>query len=247
MQVVLHDHLAFGVRLEHVSLVLDGGAAYEIANANIRLDRVDFAVPSGAHTLAVLAEASEPCGLFDEPRMRLKVRALQTFFSWEGPALLDVDLYASEATSDPAHLISVRFTGERVALGRKASDDAPLGAPGCEPSDELCALDARIDGARSRGDSRRSVCYSSHRDEMRRWRDMLEDSFAAVSRDGTTTSDAESAQLRARYAESRLRSVTMEASACASEEEVHVVLAELERKVDAVCPALDVTASMKGW
>jgi len=247
MQVILHDHLAFGVRLEHVSLLLDGSPAYEVTSARGPLELATLRVAPGAHTLTVLAEASEPCGLFEEPRMRLTVRALQAFLLGEGPGALDIDLYASTATSDPAHMVSVRFAGDRVALGAKTEGDAPPLSDRCEPGDELCALDARIEGARSRGDTVRSSCYASHRGEMRRWKDMLEDSFAAVSREGVTTSDAESAQLRARYAESRLRSIAAVARACEGDARVVATSPKVERKVDAVCPASDVTASREGW
>jgi hypothetical protein len=244
MEVRLHDHLAFGVRLERVSLLLDGTTAYETTDRDRRLDRADLIVAPGAHTLAVLAEASEPCGLLDEPRMRLRVRALQTFFQSDRPATFDVDLYASAATSDPAHMISVRFAGDW--MGAAAEGDTAPGAQRCEPADELCALDARMDRARWRGDVQRSACYASHRDDLRRWRDVMEDSFAAVSREGTTTRDAESAQLRARYAESRLRSAVMEARSCA-QGPAHTAPASIERKVDAACPVPDVTASVQGF
>jgi hypothetical protein len=247
MQVILHDHLAFGVRLERVSVLLDGESAYQTTDADRQLDRAILTVAPGAHTLAVLAEASEPCGMLDEPRMRLTVRALQTFFLGDRPATLDVDLYASAATSDPAHMISVRFAGDRATIGAAEEGEAAPFAERCEPGDELCALDARIDRARSRGDVQGGACYASHRDDLRRWRDLLEDSFAAVSREGTTTRDAESAQLRARYAESRLRSAVMEARSCGTVGPVHAAPASIERKVDAVCPVPDVTASAQGW
>jgi hypothetical protein len=244
IQVFLHDHLGFGVRLEHVSLLLDGGPAHETSHRKAPLELADLAVEPGAHTLAVLAEASEPCGLFDEPRMRVSIRVVQTFVVGEGPATLDVDLYPSAATSDPAHMVSVRLTGARIALGAKPEGDAPPPAGQCEPGDEVCVLDARIDGARSRGDTERSACYASHRDEMRRWSDLLEDSFAAASREGTTTRDAESAQLRARYAESRLRASVVEARACASDTPVRAAPVEIERRIVAACTAPDVTPSV---
>jgi hypothetical protein len=246
MEVRLHDHLAFGIRIERVSLLLDGAAAYETTDRDRRLDRADLIVPPGAHTLAVLAEASEPCGLLDEPRMRLTVRALQTFFQGDRPATVDVDLYASAATSDPAHMILVRFVSDGITMGAAAEGETAPGAQRCEPADELCALDARVDRARSRGDVQRSACYASHRDDLRRWRDLLEDSFAAMSREGKSTGDAESAQLRARYAESRLRSAVMEARACGTDSPVHTAPASIERRVDAVCPVPDVTASAQG-
>lgn len=247
MEVRLHDHLAFGVRLERVSLLLDGTAAYETIDRDRRLDRADLIVAQGAHTLTVLAEASEPCGLLDEPRMKLTVRALQTFFQGDRPATFDVDLYASAATSDPAHMISVRFAGDRgTTIGAAEEGEAAPGALQCEPA-ELCALDARIDLARSRGDVQRSACYASHRDDVRRWRDLLDDSFAALSREGKTTRDAESAQLRARYAESRLRSAVTEARSCGTLGPGHAAPASIERKVDAVCPLPDLTASAQGW
>jgi hypothetical protein len=247
MEVRLHDHLAFGVRLERVSVLLDGTAAYETTDRDGRLERADLIVAPGAHTLVLLAEASEPCGLFDEPRMRLTVRALQTFYQGERPATFDVDLYASAATSDPAHMISVRLVGDWITMGAAAEGETAPEALRCEPADEICALDAQIDRARSRGDVQRSACYASHRDDLRRWRDLLEDSLAAMSRAGKTTGDAESAQLRARYAESRLRSAVMDARACGADNPVRMAPASIERRVDAVCPVPDVTASVRGW
>jgi hypothetical protein len=247
LQVLLHDHLAFGVRLEDVALLLDGSPAYEATNAKAGLEPAVLRVAPGAHTLTVLARASEPCGLFDEPRMRLTVRSLETFLVGDGPATLDIDLYASAATSDPAQLISVRVAGKRLALGAEAREDGHGTNAQCESGDSLCELDGRIDHARSRGDSRQVSCYAARRDEMRRWRDALDDSFAMVSREGITTSEVESAQLRARYAESRLRSLTLEARACESDARPGGASAEVERKVDAVCPTPDVTASRKGW
>ncbi len=247
MEVRFHDHLAFGVRLEHVSLLLDGGPVYETTRAQSPLELAELTVAPGGHTLAVLAEASEACGLLDAPRMRVSVRAIQPFLVGEGPATLDVDLYPSAATSDPAQMVSVRFAGERISLGAKPDVDAPPRSDQCESGDEVCLLDARIDGARSRGDTQRMACFASHRDELRRWRDMVEDSFAAVSREGTTTHDAESAQLRARYAESRLRGTVAEVRACASDARARIAPVQIERTIVAVCAAPDVTASLRGW
>jgi hypothetical protein len=242
MQVLLHDHLAFGVRLERVTILVDGGSAYEATQLKAPLELADLSVAAGAHTVAVLAEVSQPCGLFDEPRMRVSVRAVQTFLVGEGPATLDVDLFPGAATSDPAHMVSVRFAGERITLGTKAEGDAlPRGAR-CEVGDEVCALDARIDGARARGDVRKSACYAARRDDVRHWRELLEDSFSAVSREGATARDAEDAQLRARYAESRLRASVAEAGACGSDAPVRAEPVEIERKVVAVCATPDVTA-----
>jgi hypothetical protein len=246
MQVLFHDHLAFGVRLDRVFLLVDGAPAYDTTHLDAPLELADLAVAPGVHTLAVLAEASEPCGLSDEPRMTVSMRAVQTFLVGEGPAKVDVDLYPSAATSDAAHMISVRLSGERVALGANFGGDVPSSGARCEAGDELCALDARIEGARSRGDHQRSACYASHRDEVRRWRDMLEDSFAVVSREGASTRDAESAQLRARFAESRLEAAVAEARACAGDAPAHAAPVEIERKIVAVCATPDVTASLRG-
>ncbi len=133
MQVHFHDHLAFGVRLERVALLLDGTAAYETTDHDRRLGRADLTVAAGAHTLTVLAEASGPCDLHEEPRRRLTVRALRTFFLSDRPATLDVDFYASG--SDPAHVISVRFAGDRVTIGAAAESEAVPGEHRCEPAD----------------------------------------------------------------------------------------------------------------
>ncbi len=243
MAVRLHDHLSFGVRLDGVSLLLDGTTAYETTSTNAPPDPIALRIAPGAHTLTVVVRASEPCGLFDQPRMTVTVRTLEPFVLGEGPATLDVDLYAGAATSELAQLVSIHVAGKRIALGANAEGESAPMLARCETGDELCALNVSIARASVGGNTRRISCYAAHRDEMLRWKEMLEDSFAAVSREGVTTSEAESAQLRARYAESRLRALAADARSC----DARAASPRIERKVETVCPAPDVTASREGW
>jgi hypothetical protein len=234
------DHLAFGARIEHLSLLLDGVSAYETDAASLRNDgRVT--VRPGAHTLAVVLRASEPCGLFDEPRTSVTVQATTSLRAGEGPARVVVDLFGTEATSDPLRTLGVRFKGDEVVLGARVEDAPPIG---CDPADALCAVDALAERARSRRDAAGASCYEAKRAEIRGLQDVVDDSYATVKREGTTTGAAETAQLRARYAEARIGAIAAFAEACDAHGERRPTAGVVERKVERFCPAPDVTAGL---
>jgi len=214
------------------------GASDEVAlGATNHLD-----VGPGTHTLSIVARASEPCGLLEEPRASASFRAEATFAVGDRPARLDADLYSREANSDPIRSLTVRFTGHQVLLALP-TDATPVPS-GCDEKDALCILDAKAALARSRSDWSGASCFESKRAEARRLRDTLEDSYALVAREGSTTGDAENAQLRARYAEAHLRSLPSEAEACAAGTTHLVRPAILERRVERACPTPDVTAGL---
>jgi hypothetical protein len=238
----LFDHLGFGARIENVRVLLDGSPAFE-ARAGTATGEVDrLPVQPGPHTLSIVARASEPCGLFEEPRASVSVRASATFNVGDRPATIEADLYTREATSDPIRNLTVRFTGKGATLG------VPMEAsrwPGdCAPDDALCVLDAKAALLRSRNDWAGASCFAAKRGEAQRLRETLEDSYAAVTREGSTTGDAENAQLRARYAEAHLRSLPAEAEACAAGASGLVSSGVLERKIERSCPTPDVTAGL---
>jgi hypothetical protein len=231
------DHLAFGARIERLSLLLDGVPAFETDGASLEKDR-EITVRPGAHTLAVVLRASEPCGLFDEPRTTVAVEATTTLRAGEGPASIEIDLQGTEAMSDPLRTLGVRFTGHDVVLGAILDDGPPSG---CDRADALCALDALADRARSQKDGKGLTCYEAKRTEMRALRDVVDDSYATVQREGITAGQAENAQLRARYAEERIHALSVAAEACAAHGDGRPTAGVVARKVERLCPALDVT------
>jgi hypothetical protein len=231
------DHLSFGARIERLSLLLDGVPAFETDGASLKKDR-QVTVRPGAHTLAVVLRASEPCGLFDEPRTTVAVEATTTLRAGEGPASIVIDLQGTEATNDPLRTLGVRFTGHDVLLGAALEDGPPSG---CDRADALCAVDALAERARSQKDTASLSCYEAKRTEIRALRDVVDDSYATVKREGITAGAAENAQLRARYAEERIRALAVAAEACAAHGDGRPTAGVLARKVERLCPALDVT------
>jgi len=238
MRFHLLDHLSFGARLEHVSLLLDGLSAYESDTRSSWSD-AHVTVRPGPHTLAVVLRASEPCGLLDEPRTTVAIEATTSVRAGEGPASIAIDLYGTEATSDPLRSLGVRFTGDAVALGARLDEAPPAG---CDRADALCAIDALAERARSRRDARGASCYETKRAEIRTLKDVVDDSYATVRREGTTTGAAESAQLRARYADERIRAIALAADACDLHGDGKPTLGVVARKVERFCPGPDVTA-----
>jgi hypothetical protein len=236
----LVDHLSFGARVESISALLDGFPVFETRGDTSRGQTERLAIEPGTHTLTLVASLSEPCGLLAEPRASATVRTQTTFSIGQDAAALEADLYPRETTTDPLRSLAVRFTGSQMVLGIPA--DALRTPDGCKEDDALCALEARASRARSRGDPF-AACFESMLDEARALRDTLEDSYGAVTREGMTTRDAENAQLRARYALSRLRSIPAEAEACRVNETRTVSTSAVERSVDQACPSLDVTAN----
>ena len=234
------DHLSFGARIEHVSLLLDGLPAYESDAQSVWSD-AHVRVRPGPHTLAVVLRASEPCGLLDEPRTTVAVEATTTLRAAEGPASIAIDLYGTEATSDPLRTLGVRFVGDAVALGARLDDAPPAG---CDRTDALCVIDALAERARSRKDASSASCYEARRAEIRNLKDVVDDSYATVKREGTTTGAAENAQLRARYAEERIRAIAFAVEACGVHGDGRPTAGVVARKVERLCPALDVTAGL---
>jgi hypothetical protein len=229
------DHLSFGARVEAITLLVDGLPAFEGDAASIGQDaRVNLR--PGLHTLAVLVRASEPCGLFEEPRASVAVRGTLDVVLGDGPASVAVDLVATEATRDPLRSMGLRFEGKDVVLGARAGD-APSPGEGTLP-----AIDALAEQARSHGFAAEAACYDDKRAELRTLRDVIDDSHAVVGREGTTAGAAEAAQLRARWAEERIRAVAVSARACEARRARAAVLASVERKVERHCPGADVTA-----
>jgi hypothetical protein len=231
------DHLSFGARIEHLSMLLDGVPAFESDGASLENDR-RITVRPGAHTLAVALRASEPCGLFDQPRTTVAVEATTTLLAGEGFASIEIDFQGTEATSDPLRTLGVRFTGHDVLLGAALEDRPPNG---CDRADALCALDALADRARSQKDTASLSCYETKRTEIRALRDVVADSYATVTREGITAGAAESAQLRARYAEERIRALAVAAAACTAHGDGRPTGGVVARRVERLCPALDLT------
>lgn len=234
------DHLSFGARVENVSLLLDGVRAYESDGASLHTD-ARVTVRPGAHTLAVVLEASEPCGLFDQPRTTVVVEATTMLRAGAGAASIAIDLWGTEATRDPLRTLGVRFTGHAVVLGAHLAETPPTG---CEPTDRLCAVDALAERAQSRKDPGAALCLASKRAEIRRLKDVIDDSYATVARDGTTTGAAQNAQLRARYAEERIQAIAIAAEACGLTGEPRTTAGIVELKVERSCPGVDVTAGL---
>jgi len=234
------DHLSFGARVERVSLLLDGVPAYDGDGLALRSD-THVRVRPGPHTLAVVLRASEPCGLFEEPRTTVAVEATTSLRAGDGPATVVIDVSGTEATSDPLRTLAVRFSGDLVALGEPREEAPP---PGCDGADALCAIDALAARARSRKDAAEASCYDRKRAEVRALQDVVDDSYATVKREGTTTGAAENAQLRARYADERIRAVAVAAAACGSHDGGERTRVVVTRKVERSCPTIDVTAGL---
>jgi hypothetical protein len=242
LRLRLVDHLGFGARVVNVSVLVDGEPALVSGAASAPGEADLLLVQPGSHTLSIVARASEPCGLLDEPRASVTVRADTTLSVGQKAGDLEADLYAREATSDPLRAVTVRFTGHGVALG--TPPDALDASRRCGPDDALCVLGARAELARSHHDAAAASCFDSKLAEARALRDTLDDSYTAVTREQTTAGDAENAQLRARYARSRLRSLPAEAEACAVASRAVASAGVVERKVERACPTPDVTAGL---
>ena len=247
------DHLAFAVRLEQLDLSVDGRLVYTddgSREGRVGSDVTIVDLAPGAHTLVLLARASQPCGILSEPRMALTLHATKTFRIGEAPSIVSVDLFAREATSDPGRLVAVRFAGEHVDLDGVVAPSAADSRPECPERDAaaraLCRLDALTDDARSRGDLLAVVRYGKKRAELRGWRDVRDDSFSVMTRHGTTAEEAERAQLRAKYAESQIGALEDEAIICQSERSA-VATPSHGVTIDATCPLPDVMAVLAGW
>jgi hypothetical protein len=238
------DHLGFGARVESVTVLVDGIQAMQVDGA-ARGEALRLSLEPGSHDLSILARASEPCGLLEEPRASITMRAETSLSVGEGHATLEADLYTREATSDPLRNLTIRFTGRALALGTPV--DALDASRHCDKSDVLCVLDARAALARSRADVPAASCFDAQRDEARALEGTLEDSYAAVTRKDTTAGQAESAQLRARYARARLLSLPAEAEACAVATRPAFSTVVVARKVERSCPTPDVTATLGGF
>jgi hypothetical protein len=232
------DHLSFGARLESVAVLLDGSKASPSRDTSQRVIDELYVSP-GTHTLTIEATVSEPCGLFSEPRATIAARTQTNFTVGERPAFLDIDLYPREANRDPLGSLGVRFRGSQLAF--EVPDDAPQN---CEKGDTVCGLEERASRALRQGARVRAACFESRVAEARQLRETLDDSYAAVNREGKTTQVVEEAQLRARYAQARLESLPADAEACAASELPAVRTGAIERRVEHACPALDVTAAL---
>jgi hypothetical protein len=231
LRVELQDHLSFGARVEHAAILVDGVTAFEedapaASDARVRL-------PPGVHTLAVVLRASEPCGLFPEPRTTVTAEATTAVRASGGPAHVVVDLYGSQAMGDPLGTLDVHFQGERVELG--AHLDAAAVAS-CPAGDALCRLDALADRARARRELSSVSCYEARRAEIRSLLDVVEDSHTIMDRGGVTNGIAEHAQLRARAAEDRIAALSAAAeSTCAPPRRQETAM--VERKIEQQCPS----------
>ena len=112
----------------------------------------------------------------------------------------------------------------------------------CAAEDALCTLDALA--TRGAG-GEAGACLEQKRQEARALEDVVEDSYASVRREGSTTGDAENAQLRARYAKARLKALPVEARACLVG--THAARqAAVVRTIDLRCPLPDTTALLDG-
>lgn len=241
MSLRVANHLGFGVRVEKVSMLLDGDRAFDVdATESSGAEGERVPVQPGVHALSITLWASEPCGLLEEPRASVAVHARTTFSVGERPAAILADVFARDATADPMDSVAVRFRGVDVVLG--VPEEALRVPDGCPADDALCEVDAKAARARSRSDAVSASCYETRRGEARVLRDLLEDSYNVVTREGVTAGDAEKAQITARYARARSRSLTVEADSCVLAATPRVDLAIVEREIERSCPSPDVTA-----
>jgi hypothetical protein len=241
MTLRMVDHLNFGARVESIAGFVDGAPAFE-AQETSRGQLERLSVEPGAHTITIVFRVSEPCGLLPEPRASMSVRTEASFSIGERAATLEADLYPQNPTSDLLRNLAVRFTGNQLTLGAPA--EAELAPDGCEKDDALCALETRASNARSRGDRAGAACFESRLGEARDLQGTLEDSYSTVTRDGSTIKDAEKAQLRARYARARLRSLPREAEACTVHDARTFSAGTVDRRIERSCPTPDVTAEL---
>jgi hypothetical protein len=219
LDVRVLDHLGFGLRLEAVAVRIDGRPVRRAQDDGERSGFAPMPIAPGVHGVSAVARVSLSCGLLPEPRAYVTVRAAQNFRVGAGPASLDLDLFARAPTSNPSDMAAVAITGRGVALGVKEARRA--GAPqypsceGLEPvAAAACDVEAALDDARADRDVARSLCSVDRLTEIRKWRRVLDDATHVASSDGTTNDDAMHAQLRARYAESRVRALADEAKRC---------------------------------
>lgn len=167
---------------------------------------------------------------------------MTTFDVGERPAAVLADVFAREATADPMQSLALRFFGMDVVLG--VPREALRVPDGCDAEDALCAVDAKAARARSVSDDVGASCYETRRVEARILHDLLEDSYAVVTRQGVTAGDAENAQLRARFARARSRSLAAEADSCAIAVSHRRAAGIVEREALQSCPMPDVTARL---
>jgi hypothetical protein len=222
------NHLGFGLRLESISVRVDGRPVFRQADARRALvpkELGTITLEPGVHAVSVLARVSVACGLLEEPRTSVTVHASSAFRLGSGPAWVGVDLFARVPIAQPTQLPVVAFRGEGVVVGVKETRDASLAihpwCGGLEPvAQATCDVDAFVVEARADRDVVRLTCSSDHLREIHRLRDVLDEATLVTGTDRTTNELAMHAQLRARYAEARIGQLAASTRQCMSADEL---------------------------
>ena len=220
------DHLGFGLRLESLSVRVAGRPIYRNADPlHAPIPRELGAVPllPGVHSVSVLARVSLACGFLAEPRTRVTVRASSNFKTTGGPASVGIDLFARAPIARPTEQPVVAFRGKGVTLGvregRDASDVVHATCAGLEPvAEATCDVEAFVADARTAKDATAVACYGERLEEMHRMRDVLDDATLQTGSDEATNEVAMHAQLRALYANARIRELAGQARQCGNED-----------------------------
>ena len=240
------NHLGFGLRLESISVRVDGRPVFRqvhATRASVPRDLGTIALDHGVHTVSVLAGVSVACGLFDQPRTAVTVRASSSFRLGADPAWLGVDLFARVPIAQLTELAAVEFRGGGVVLGVKETRDASLPihpwCAGLEPvALATCDVDAFVTDARKDRDVVRLTCSSDRLREIHRLRDVIDEATLVTGGDRTTNELAMHAQLRARYAEARTLELAGSTRKCATEDELAADLSPTR-----ACPPEALTAA----
>jgi hypothetical protein len=244
LAVSVDDHLSLGLRLDALDVSLDGQPFFaSVLARSIPHDLPPVRVEPGLHAVRVMARVSLACGLFGETRTRVTVVLLNTVVTRGGPARVTVDLFTRAPTARPAEIVGVNLRGEGAEMGVRAT---PLHArhAECSPLDPVaaatCDVEALVAEARMAKDVSALTCAGDRLTQIHGLRGILDDAEDVAADDHTTYDQAMHAQLRARFAEGRIRELANEAEACSDQDRVNP--RRVQYAVTDACPDGDITA-----
>ncbi len=238
----ISNHLGWPMQLDRIVVAVDGNLAFlrtRGAPGPLDGELLRVRLPPGEHTVALLVDASAPCGLLAQPRGTARVvqyRAVRI----EAPAGF-VTAEVSRRVMGDAIEVAWRGEGARIepvgAESMRSSPRAPLVAASCPREDPVIHALCRIEALRVEAVNQRDIiwvnCLRDKQVQMQATREII----ARI--DAEASGSAHNAALRA-AATQRIESLAAEGEQCIGED---ILVFDGGSDGRIVCPVMAAPAS----
>lgn len=244
--IVVRDRLAWPFALDRVVVVLDGQVFY---NRRTPLQKLMWVaslrdVPSGAHTVQTLVDASYQTGTVGQA-CHVTLRSAETFVVGDRGVSIAVDVHLLDASHDFPDRLGVAFVMDGASRTVEAFDASarrrrrpattPVDLGACRNQDfvasALCTADVYVQHARREKDIVKVYCYADKQTQMESAARLL----ATTQGELEEPERAEHARLKIQVLRERIAVLVAELDQCVGESELGYAEPRMFRIVQPGC------------